>query len=218
MKIGTDYLYLNLDRFSSVPVSIFDSVIILCALLSKKNGMKGNIIANNPSKILAVQGFNFDLNFDLTEFYPWKLYNLSDKKSVEVVLKNKKVKPENALNQSVYFSVNAETLNIEDYYVRENSTIKSFNYKTSELKHNYLDITTLPDYDSLENKKIAEFLKEKTPHYGFLYLDPPESDKNDIKKMLLAYSFSSELHKKYYDTLKMSHLIKRSLSLVGNSN
>ena len=65
MKIGTDYLYLNLDRFSSVPVSIFDSVIILCALLSKKNGMKGNIIANNPSKILAVQGFNFDLNFDL---------------------------------------------------------------------------------------------------------------------------------------------------------
>lgn len=160
----------------------------------------------------------FDLNFDLTEFYPWKLYNLSDKKSVEVVLKNKKVKPENALNQSVYFSVNAETLNIEDYYVRENSTIKSFNYKTSKLKHNYLDITTLPDYDSLENKKIAEFLKEKTPHYGFLYLDPPESDKNDIKKMLLAYSFSSELHKKYYDTLNMSHLIKRSLSLVGNSN
>ena len=65
MKIGTDYLYLNLDRFSSVPVSIFDSVIILCALLSKKNGMKGNIIANSPSKILAVQGFNFELNFDL---------------------------------------------------------------------------------------------------------------------------------------------------------
>ena len=65
MKIGTDYLYLNLDRISSIPVSIFDTVIILCALLSKKNGMKGNIIANSPSKILSVQGFNFELNFDL---------------------------------------------------------------------------------------------------------------------------------------------------------
>ena len=65
MKTGTDYLYITLDRFSSVPVSIFDAVMILCALVSKKNGMKGNIIVNSPSQILSVLGFNFELNFDL---------------------------------------------------------------------------------------------------------------------------------------------------------
>ena len=65
MKYGTDYLYITLDRFSTVPVSIFDSVMILCALVSKKNGMKGNIITKSPAQILSVLGFNFELNFDL---------------------------------------------------------------------------------------------------------------------------------------------------------
>ena len=65
MKTGTDYLYLILDRFSSIPISIFDSVVILCALVSKKNGMKGNIIANSHAKVLSVLGFNFELDFDL---------------------------------------------------------------------------------------------------------------------------------------------------------
>lgn len=65
MKTGTDYLYITLDRFTTIPVSIFDAVVVLCALVSKKNGMKGNIITSTPSKILSVLGFNFELNFDL---------------------------------------------------------------------------------------------------------------------------------------------------------
>ena len=65
MKTGTDYLYLKLDRFSTVPISVFDTMIILCALISKKNSMKGNIIVKSPSQILSVLGFNFEANFDL---------------------------------------------------------------------------------------------------------------------------------------------------------
>lgn len=65
MKTGTDYLYVTLDRFTTIPVSIFDAVMVLCALVSKKNGMKGNIITKTPTKILSVLGFNFELNFDL---------------------------------------------------------------------------------------------------------------------------------------------------------
>lgn len=65
MKTGTDYLYLTLERFTPIPVSIFDSVVILCALVSKKNGMKGNIITKSPAKILSVLGFNFEADFDL---------------------------------------------------------------------------------------------------------------------------------------------------------
>lgn len=65
MKTGTDYLFITLDRFSQIPVSIFDAVVILCALVSKKNGMKGNIITSTPTKVLSVLGFNFEANFDL---------------------------------------------------------------------------------------------------------------------------------------------------------
>lgn len=64
MKFGTDYLYIDLDRFTTVPVSIFDSIMILCALVAKKNGMKGNIITKSQAQILSVLGFNFELNFD----------------------------------------------------------------------------------------------------------------------------------------------------------
>lgn len=65
MKTGTDYLFITLDRFSQIPVSIFDAVVILCVLVSKKNGMKGNIITSTPTKVLSVLGFNFEANFDL---------------------------------------------------------------------------------------------------------------------------------------------------------
>lgn len=65
MKTGTDYLYLTLHRISPIPISIFDSVIILCAMVARKNGMKGNIICSSPAKILSVLGFNFEANFDL---------------------------------------------------------------------------------------------------------------------------------------------------------
>ena len=65
MMTGTDYLFVTLNRFSTTPISIFDTVVILCALVSKKNNMKGNIIVKNPAQILSVLGFNFELNFDL---------------------------------------------------------------------------------------------------------------------------------------------------------
>ena len=65
MKTGTDYIYLQLDRFTPVPVSIFDAVVIMSALVCKKNGMKGNIITQHAGKILSVLGFNFEANFEL---------------------------------------------------------------------------------------------------------------------------------------------------------
>ena len=65
MKTGTDYLFVTLERFSSIPISIFDAVVILCALVCKKNHMKGNIITEHAGQILSVLGFNFEANFDL---------------------------------------------------------------------------------------------------------------------------------------------------------
>ena len=45
-------------------INLFDAVIALCAMLSKKNSLKGEII-NSASKILYVLGFNFDNDFAL---------------------------------------------------------------------------------------------------------------------------------------------------------
>jgi len=64
MHEGTDYLYIKLERITDTPISIFDSIVILAALLCKKNSMKGNILVK-PAQILSVLGFNFEANFDL---------------------------------------------------------------------------------------------------------------------------------------------------------
>lgn len=45
-------------------INLFDTVIALCAMLSKKNSLKGEIV-NSASKILYVLGFNFDNDFAL---------------------------------------------------------------------------------------------------------------------------------------------------------
>lgn len=65
MKTGTDYLFITLERFSNVPISIFDAVVMMCALVCKKNHMKGKIITEHAGQILSVLGFNFEANFDL---------------------------------------------------------------------------------------------------------------------------------------------------------
>lgn len=49
--------------FQNEAVDLFNIVCLLCALISKKSGMAGNILST-PSKILAVNGFNFNQNMD----------------------------------------------------------------------------------------------------------------------------------------------------------
>lgn len=58
------YLTIKLPRITVEPVSIFDAVILLCALTCKKNHFKGNIIKTG-TKILSVMGFDFKENFNL---------------------------------------------------------------------------------------------------------------------------------------------------------
>ena len=58
------YLTINLPRITTKPVSIFDSIMLLCALMCKKRNFSGNII-NSGTKILTVMGFDFEENFAL---------------------------------------------------------------------------------------------------------------------------------------------------------
>lgn len=58
------YVTIKLPRITTNPVSLFDAVILLCALVCKKNHFAGNII-NSGTKILTVMGFDFEENFKL---------------------------------------------------------------------------------------------------------------------------------------------------------
>jgi len=46
--------------------TLFDATVILCALLCKYHGLSGNILYD-PSKILHIVGFNFDMNWNVLE-------------------------------------------------------------------------------------------------------------------------------------------------------
>lgn len=58
------FLTVKLPRITNLDVSIFDAVILLCALTCKKNKFAGNII-NSGTKILTVMGFDFEENLTL---------------------------------------------------------------------------------------------------------------------------------------------------------
>ena len=60
---STESIFITLPRISMDRVSVFDAIIALFALTSKKCGMKGNIISQ-PAQILSVLGFNFKANFE----------------------------------------------------------------------------------------------------------------------------------------------------------
>jgi hypothetical protein len=172
MKTGTDYLYITLDRITPVPISVFDSVVILCALVSKKNGMKGNIIRSTPSKILSVLGFNFEANFDLIRENILKYKRIF--KNQEIVkyldlLDIKKVKDIDTLyNNFRNFAefceeVLANTTDIKEYkaykellrvFTIREETGEAFKLSTGEIAGTYMEYL----YDKLPN--IAEFIND----------------------------------------------------------
>lgn len=159
----------------------------------------------------------FDINFDLVEFYPWKLGKFSDAKSVDIVTKNIKLKNISQISQpNVYFSVNAKTLKIEDFYTNI-GYLKKFNYMTKNVVHNYFEYTstnigTLDKYGTCFGEDFMDFIKPFKPSYGFLYLDPMT---NKATKALVAYAFATEAHYQEYEKLKLNEIIQASIDIAS---
>lgn len=159
----------------------------------------------------------FDTNFDLVEFYPWKLGKLSDTKSVDIVTKNIKIKNVDQIQQpNVYFSVNAETLKIEDFYT-ELGYLKKFDYATKNIAHNYFEYTSakineLDNYSACFGKNFIDFVKSLNSDYGFFYLDPVT---NKATKVLVAYAFATNAHYQEYEKLKLNEIIQASLDVAN---
>lgn len=62
-KDATSKLTFTLPRvFPQKEMTLFNTTVFLCALVSKKNKMAGNILAS-PTKIMSIMGFNFKADF-----------------------------------------------------------------------------------------------------------------------------------------------------------
>lgn len=59
-------IILDLPKLSTMPITLFDSIVMLCAIVCKQHGLKGEVLTT-PSKILHVIGFNFHKDFDLIQ-------------------------------------------------------------------------------------------------------------------------------------------------------
>lgn len=164
MYTGTDNLYISLERITDSPISIFDSIIILCVLISKKNSMKGNILIK-PAEIMSVLGFDFEANFDL-------------------IIKNIRNNPRlykdpeiaNYLNLLEIYSVDdIETLynnfiNLKDFCIkRMNETTDIYEYrayediyKTIMIKNETTKAFTMSN--GAVAKTYMEYLRDKLPY------------------------------------------------------
>lgn len=177
MKTGTDYLYLKLDRFSPIPISIFDSVVILCALVSKKNGMKGNIICSSPTQVLSVLGFNFEANFDLIRENIKKYPRIFKDQSIVKYLDLLDVKKVEDI-ETIYKNFK----NFADFCADVISTTENI-YEYKAYKQLYKAITVREETGeafTMSNGKIAktflEYLYNKLPHIAEM-IDDMHKDK-----------------------------------------
>lgn len=61
-KDQVEYVMVSIPKIKDDEVNAFNLITFILALLSKRNGFKGNILVD-PTKILSVIGFNFDADF-----------------------------------------------------------------------------------------------------------------------------------------------------------
>lgn len=62
-KSQTSKIFLELPKITRQPISMFDCILTLVVLNCERQGMESSII-KDPSKILSVMGFNFDLDLE----------------------------------------------------------------------------------------------------------------------------------------------------------
>lgn len=61
-KDQVEYVMVSIPKIKDAEVNAFNLITFILALISKRNGFKGNILID-PTKILSVIGFNFDADF-----------------------------------------------------------------------------------------------------------------------------------------------------------
>jgi hypothetical protein len=93
------YTEINLPKIfnEDKKVKLFNAVMLLCALLCKKNKMAGNVL-HTPTKILSILGFNFQADFATIRQYIQSNSKLIDQKILTYIQKMDISKPEDINN------------------------------------------------------------------------------------------------------------------------
>lgn len=177
------YLTIKLPRITVDPVSIFDAVILLCALTCKKNYFKGNIIKSGP-QILTVMGFDFEENFKLIreniiKDKKQKVYdhetlkflenlNIHSKKDIVTLYENivgladfciKKMNNTDDIKVYHAYKYLYDSLMVKEY------TTKVLTKKNGEVADTYLD------YLNDQNPFLADFVNNCTVEQTGVYID-----------------------------------------------
>lgn len=63
-KKSINNINVTFPKIVDVDIPLFDAIIFICAMICKKNRLKGEILSS-PSKILYILGFNFESDFNL---------------------------------------------------------------------------------------------------------------------------------------------------------
>lgn len=158
----TKYIYIDLPRVTLDKVSVFDSIILLCALTSKKNGMKGEIIST-PTKILSVLGFNFNADFKAIIENIEKNSRFVDQNIIKYI-KNMDLKSASDIND-MYNNIN-ELMEFCVYKINNSHSLKEYKaYKDIYEALMVKEYTT--DILKKSNGKVAstylDYLKDKNP-------------------------------------------------------
>jgi hypothetical protein len=168
------------DYFYNKKINLFNFTVLLCALLSKKNYMTGNILAT-PSKILSVMGFNFKTDFEAIREYVKNNSDLLDQSILSYIENTTIQKPEDVNNLYVNFK------GLYDFLVNKMSysnNIKEYNaYKKLFTAISVTEETT--DLFKKSNGEVAttflEYLQDKDSD---LYYFVNNTDPVDISNIL----------------------------------
>lgn len=137
-------------------VNLFDAVILMCALICRKNNLRGNIL-HTPSKIMSVLGFDFNEDFAVIRQYIRDNSRYLDQKLLSFIEKMNITKPDdvNELYSNIKefndFVINkmAKSQNIKEYQAyKKLFTTLMVTTETEELfrKKNGVVATTFMEY------------------------------------------------------------------------
>lgn len=169
-KSQTQNIFIRLPRlFQQKEISLFQITVLLCALISKKNGMAGNIIST-PSKTLSILGFNFSQDFTAIKEEIKSKPHLYDQRILQYI-QNMDVYSANDIN-NLYknikeleaFLVNAmaETKSLKQYRAYKtlyDSIMVTDNVTSMFTKSNGEVASTFLDYLDDTDLVLAEFVR-----------------------------------------------------------
>lgn len=172
---------------STKEITLFDATVLLCAIICKYHGIKGNILYD-PSKILHIMGFDFDNNWNLLQEMIMNDKYLSQ--AIDSDGNNKIIKdilPIECVNAETLNKVYDNHMDLLEYITEKLSTTQDINeYRAYKQLYNTIYIkdeniksftvngyvpTTYLDYLKYANYKLYDIVMKADKSDLYKYID-----------------------------------------------